>query len=138
MDKQYDIFISCKSEDYEYGHELYDFFTNNGFYTFFAPKSIKGGDLFEEVIFEAIETAKYYVVFTTNPAYLKTYWLLNGIKYRKACRPVAQTYEDLIYFILKGVKNDSLPGIVQLICHGRMKSFQYEKYKRILKDFQEI
>ena len=136
MDKKYDIFISCKSEDYEYGYELYDFFTHNGYHVFFAPKSLRGGEHYPTVISNAVDTAKHYVVFTTNPDYLETHWLRAGILTRTDFRYRDDDKDTFIYFILKGFKEDTIPGMIRLFCHNRIKSFQYEDYKRILEEFK--
>lgn len=40
--KEYDVFISCKSEDYQYGEEIYHFLKKNGITPFIATIELKG------------------------------------------------------------------------------------------------
>lgn len=38
---RYDVFISCKNEDYKYAKEVYDFLTKNHFNTFLSSKELR-------------------------------------------------------------------------------------------------
>lgn len=39
--EKYDVFISCKSEDYKYTEEIYDFLKANGINAFLALKEMR-------------------------------------------------------------------------------------------------
>jgi len=73
-ERGFDVFISCKSQDYELAHELYDFLTHNGFKPFLADSSIKevGIDQYTALIGEVINVCQNMVVFATDIRYLET------------------------------------------------------------------
>ena len=64
--KQYDVFISSKSEDYEYAREIYTFLINNGISVFFADEELKnnGSSEYSESIDQAIDASTQMMVFT--------------------------------------------------------------------------
>lgn len=70
----FDVFISCKSQDYPLAHELYDYLKENGFIPFIADYSIKevGIDQYTAVIGEVINVSNNMIVFATNVDYLET------------------------------------------------------------------
>lgn len=70
----FDIFISCKSQDYALAHELYDYLAYNGFKPFLADTSIKevGIDQYTALIGEVINACRNMIVFVTNPDYIET------------------------------------------------------------------
>lgn len=74
LDNGYDVFISCKSEDYVYAHDLYDFLVEKGFKPFLADVSIKeaGYDVYTMLIGEVLEACNNMIAFATNVDYLKT------------------------------------------------------------------
>lgn len=73
-DKKFKVFISCKSEDYERGEEVYAFLKSYGMSPFIASKSLReiGGDKYGEVISEVIDSCEHMIVFATDIAYLRT------------------------------------------------------------------
>lgn len=70
----YDIFISCKSEDYHAAHRLYTFLQNNGHNPFLADYSLRevGTDKYGELIRQVIDKCNHMIVFTTNIDYICT------------------------------------------------------------------
>lgn len=79
----YDIFISCKSEDYHAAHRLYDFLSNNGCKPFLADYSLRevGTDRYGELIRQVIDRCQHMIVFATNidnicTEYVKHEWTL--------------------------------------------------------------
>ena len=70
----FDVFISCKSQDYALAHELYDYLVNNGFKPFLADTSIKevGIDQYTALIGEVINVCQNMIVFATDPDYIET------------------------------------------------------------------
>lgn len=75
---KYDVFISCKSEDYSEAEPIYHWLEERGYRTFFSPISlriptIKGDSgVFGEEIDDALESADNMIVFTSNAEYVKT------------------------------------------------------------------
>ena len=70
----FDVFISCKSQDYALAHELYDYLVYNGFKPFLADTSIKevGIDQYTALIGEVINVCQNMIVFATNSDYIET------------------------------------------------------------------
>ena len=69
---QYDIFLSCKSEDYRIGTEIYEFLTSCGYSVFIADRELRklGKDDYGKEIDKALEEAFHLVVIATNVDYL--------------------------------------------------------------------
>lgn len=71
---EYDVFISCKSEDYLRARAVYDYLTRKKLKVFLADKELrkKGSAEFGRVIDEALDSAKHLIVFSSNPDYVKS------------------------------------------------------------------
>ena len=71
---EYDVFISCKSEDYLRARAVYDYLTHKKLKVFLADKELrkKGSSEFGRVIDEALDSAKHLIVFSSNPEYVKS------------------------------------------------------------------
>ena len=69
--KKYDVFISCKSEDYALAREIHDFLTNKGYSVFLADADLRkvGKARYGKVIDEALESATHLVLFASKPQY---------------------------------------------------------------------
>lgn len=128
MEKKYDVFISCKSEDYGYAEEVYNFLNSNGIQTFLASKELRkmGDSEYRKAIMQALESAYHLIIFASNPGYIESKWVfyewdtfvnakLNGRK------------DGQIMTILKGFNTDKLR--LDLI---KYESFTFEKYKERL------
>lgn len=74
QDKAFDVFISCKSEDYNKAMELYAHMVDNGLRPFIASVSIReiGVDGYGDLIRQVIDTCKHMVVFATKLEYIST------------------------------------------------------------------
>lgn len=74
QERRFNVFISCKSQDYALAHELYDHLANNGFTPFLADSSIKevGIDQYTALIGEVINICQNMIVFATDVTYLET------------------------------------------------------------------
>lgn len=72
--REYDVFISCKSEDYDNAKELSSFLEANGKKPFLADLSMRNfkHDEYGDVIKGVIDICDTMIVFTTNPAYPDT------------------------------------------------------------------
>ena len=73
-ERGFDVFISCKSQDYQQAHELRDYLVKEGFKPFLADTSIKevGIDQYTALIGEVINACQYMIVFVTDVEYLNT------------------------------------------------------------------
>lgn len=73
----YDVFISCKSEDYNYAEEIYEFLTANGLHAFLASKELRklGESEYRKAITEALKSAYHMVVFASKPEYIDSSWV---------------------------------------------------------------
>lgn len=73
-ERQFDVFISCKSEDYSKAREVCDFLASNGFKPFLADGSLReiGNSQYTDVIGEVINVCRHMIVFTTDARYLET------------------------------------------------------------------
>lgn len=73
-DEGYDVFISCKSQDYAKAHCVYEYLKAYGYKPFLADHTLKeiGVDQYTAVIGEVINVCQNMVVFATNVDYLYT------------------------------------------------------------------
>ena len=130
---KYDIFISCKSEDYKYAEEVYDFLIENHFKTFLASKELRklGDSQYRESIEKALDTAEHIIVFSSNPEYPNSKY----VKYEWGLfvdEKISGRKEGNILTVLKDMDAGELP-----IGLRRHESFQYETYKESLLDYVE-
>ena len=72
MKKKYDVFISCKSEDYPLGRQIYDFLSNKGKVVFLADKNLRklGISDYGGVIDDAIEGSTHMLVVSSSVKYI--------------------------------------------------------------------
>lgn len=69
----YNIFISCKSEDYRIGREIYDFIVHGGFSVFIADQELRklGKDDYGREIDSALEQATHLIVIASKIEYIE-------------------------------------------------------------------
>jgi hypothetical protein len=74
---EYDVFISCKSEDYKYAEEIYQFLVDNGFNTFLASKELRnlGDSEYRRSISAAMKSTYHMILFASNPDYIDSTWV---------------------------------------------------------------
>lgn len=72
MRNKYDVFISCKSEDYPLGRQIYDFLSNKGLAVFLADKNLRklGISDYGRVIDDAIEGSTHMLVVSSSAKYI--------------------------------------------------------------------
>lgn len=77
--KNYDVFISCKSEDYNLARQVHDFLSRNGYNVFLADAELQivGRAEYGEVIDEALESAEHLVLLASKPEYVKSTYVKN-------------------------------------------------------------
>ena len=133
MEKKYDVFISCKSEDYGYAEEVYNFLNSNGVHTFLASKELrKMGDAeYRNAIMQALESAYHLIIFASNPEYIESKWVFyewdTFVNAKLSGRKDGQ-----IMTILKGVSTKELR--LDLL---KYESFTFKNYKERLLPYVE-
>ncbi len=74
----YDVFISCKSQDYDKAMPIYKWLVDKGYHPFFSPVSLKISEIqgepvvFGDEIDAALEEANNMIVFTSDANYVRT------------------------------------------------------------------
>lgn len=78
---QYDVFISCKNEDYPFARKVYQYLREHNYNVFLADTELrkKGNAEYGEIIDEALDSATHMVIVATKPeyimaAYVKSEW----------------------------------------------------------------
>lgn len=74
---EYDVFISCKNEDYSIAEEVYSYLKDNGFHVFLSPKELhkmKDSE-YMDVISEALDSAYHIIVLGTSKENLRSQWV---------------------------------------------------------------
>ena len=121
----YDIFISCKSEDYSDAKQIYEFLSNENYSVFLADRELRklGSGEFGEAIDAALESAQHLIVFTSNPKYLETGYVKSEwrtfIEEKRSGRKSGN-----LLTILKNVHTNDLP-----IALRHFQSFDYKDYQ---------
>lgn len=79
QDNFYNIFISCKSEDYEKAEEVYSFLKSKGYKPFLASKSLReiGNASYNLVISEVLKICKHLIVFASNIEYTEAPFVIS-------------------------------------------------------------
>ena len=125
---KYDIFISCKSEDYHDAELIYHYLTDSGLRVFLASIELraKGRDVYGEIIDVALESADHMIIFTSKADYVTTTYVNSEwrtfVEEKRAGRKNGN-----IITILKGVKVAELP-----IALRSFQSFTFDEYKSSL------
>ena len=126
---EYDVFISCKSEDYAYARDIYNYLTNEcGRKVFLADAELrkKGVAVFGEVIDEALDSADHLILFASKAEYAQTTYVKNEwrlfLEEKRSGRK-----EGNILTVLKGVKLASLP-----ISLRQFQSFDFEDFRGVV------
>lgn len=73
----YDVFISCKSEDYQYAEEIYNFLKESGITVFLASTELRrlGESEYRKAISSALKAAHHMIVFASKPEYIDAGWV---------------------------------------------------------------
>ena len=123
--KQYDVFISSKSEDYEYAREIYTFLVNNGISVFFADEELKnnGSSAYSESIDQAIDASAHMIVFASKIDYINSTWVKS--EWRAFTNEIRSgRKKGNIITILKDIRANSLPLVLR-----NYQSFPYVNYQ---------
>ena len=130
---QYDVFISCKSEDYKYAEEIYEFLEANGIHTFLASKELRtlGESEYRRAISAAMKSTYHMIVFASNAEYVDSTW-------------VYYEWDMFINAKLKGYKSGQIVTILKDVNVDdinmdlwKYESFMFDNYKEKLLSYAE-
>ena len=125
----YNVFISCKSEDYSFAQPIHDFLIANGLKVFFADAELKekAESQYADVIDEALDATKHLIVVATSIEHIKSKW----VKYEWSTfsNDLKSNYRDgnLITILSPTITPRMLPASLR-----HMQSFTVDNYKNIL------
>lgn len=129
----YEIFISCKSEDYDLARKVYDFLVERGYRVFLADAELKrkGSAEYGKVIDAALDAASHFILIASRLDYVQSSYVENEWRIFLEEKRSGRKNGNLIT-ILKGVNVSSLP-----IALRSLQSFDYNQYEDIV-DFLRI
>ena len=125
----YNVFISCKSEDYDFAQPIHDFLIANGLKVFFADAELKekAESQYADVIDEALDATKHLIVVATSIGHIKSKW----VKYEWSTfsNDLKSNYRDgnLITILSPDITPRMLPASLR-----HMQSFSIENFENIL------
>ena len=133
VENRYDVFISCKSEDYALAREIHDFLTNKGYSVFLADADLRkiGRARYGKVIDEALESATHLVLFASKPSYVVSTYVEEEWRIFLEEQRSGRKLGNLLT-VRKGFDIAELP-----ISLRSTQSFTFEEYKSII-DFLPI
>lgn len=130
---KYDVFISCKSEDYKLAEEIYDYLESVGIHTFLASKELRqlADSEYRRSITKALESAYHMIIFASKAEYIESEWVyyewdmfINAKLKKKK--------EGQIVTILNGVRTDDIN-----IALWKYESFTIDDYKEKILSYIE-
>lgn len=128
-EENYNVFISCKSEDYDFAQPIHDFLIANGLKVFFADAELKekAESQYADVIDEALDATKHLIVVATSIGHIKSKW----VKYEWSTfsNDLKSNYRDgnLITILSPDITPRMLPASLR-----HMQSFSIENFENIL------
>lgn len=74
---EYDVFISCKSEDYIYAEQVYNYLKQKGFLVFLSSKELERmkDSEYMDAISDALDSAYHLIVFSTSKENVVSKWV---------------------------------------------------------------
>lgn len=122
---KYDVFISCKSEDYPLAGQVYDFLNDNHIRTFLASKELRklGDAEYREAIENVLDEVEHMIVVSSNPEYAKSQW----VKYEWGLFINAKNAGDKhgnILTVLSGITTKELPMGIRYVESLDFKDFK--------------
>lgn len=75
--EKYDVFISCKSEDYVYAEDIYNFLRDNGINAFLTSKELRslGESEYRKAITSVLKDVEHIIVFASKAEYIDSRWV---------------------------------------------------------------
>lgn len=121
----YDVFITCKSEDYGYAERIYDFLTAHGIKVFLASKELRrlGESEYRKAISSAMQQAYHLIIFASKAEYIDSTWVY--YEWDMFVNAKLKGYKPgNIITILKGVKTDDINMDL-----WKYESLKFEEYE---------
>lgn len=129
----YDVFISCKSEDYSLAEEVYSFLNAHHIHTFLASKELRklGDSEYREAIEDALECAEHLIILASKPEYIKSEWV--KYEWRLFLNAKIDGYkEGNIITILNSIEPKDISFALR-----RYESFSYSNFKESIITYVE-
>ncbi len=125
---KYDIFISCKSEDYESAKLIYKYLCDCNYKVFLADTELrkKGNAEYGKVIDDALDSADHFVLFASRPEYIISSYVESEWRIFIEEKRTGRKSGNLIS-ILDGIDISQLP-----ISLRHFQSFIMDKYTDII------
>lgn len=130
---KYDVFISCKSEDYKYAEDIYEFLVANSINVFLASKELRklGESEYRREISKALKDACHIIVFASRAEYIDSTW-------------VYYEWDMFVNAKLKKFKNGNIITILKDVPTDainmdlwKYESFEFDNYKASLLPYVE-
>lgn len=130
---KYDVFISCKSEDYIYAEHIYDFLVTHGINTFLASRELRkmGESEYRRAISQAMKDAYHLIVFASKADYILSTWVYYEWDMFVNAKLKGRKQGNIIT-ILKDVPTDDITMDL-----WKYESLTYESYKDTLIQYVE-
>ena len=124
----YDVFISCKSEDYESAKLIYNFLRDQNYKVFLADTELrkKGNAEYGKVIDEALDSAAHLILYTSRAEYVTSSYVESEWRIFIEEKRAGRKHGNLIS-VLDGIEVSVLP-----ISLRHFQSFPMERYTEIL------
>ena len=123
--EQYDIFISCKSEDYEIAEKVYSFLTNNGFSVFLASQELRKIAItaYMDSISKALDSAYSMIVVSTKKEYLESEWVkLEWSTF--LCEILSKRKTGQIMTLVENIEVGELPTLLRTYQSFALKNYE--------------
>jgi hypothetical protein len=107
----YSVFISAKSEDYEYAHQVYDFLVSQGVAAFFSPKSLPelGSSDFANAIDRVLDQVDHMIVVASSAEHVNEPWVTFEWRFFATEKRSKRKTGNLITIAVGGLKAEHLP-----------------------------
>ncbi len=125
---KYDVFISCKSEDYGLARNVYAFLVERGFCVFLADAELrkKANAEYGKVIDSALDSAKHFILVTSKKEFVESSYVESEWRTFLEEKRTGRKRGNFLT-ILKGIDVSLLP-----ISLRKFQSFPYSDYLNII------
>lgn len=122
---EYDVFISCKSEDYIFAEEIYEYLESKGIRTFLASKELRqlADAEYRRSITKALQSAYHMIVFASKAEFIESDWVYYEWDMFVNAKLKGKKKGQIVT-ILNGIDTDDIN-----IALWKYESFTYDDYK---------
>lgn len=130
----YDVFISCKSEDYGFARNVYAFLVEQGYSVFLADAELrkKGNAEYGKVIDEALDSSKHFILVTSRKEFVESSYVESEWRTFLEEKRTGRKRGNLLT-VLKEIDVSLLP-----ISLRKFQSFSYSDYYLNIIDYLPI